>query len=80
MRNKFRENTSEIKIPLLSKAFTPPNQHILSFVYDVHPLSLKPVRVNGYFLFAEVRRKASTGARIPGLLASDFQPQFLGLT
>lgn len=53
MKNKFRENTSEIKITLMSKAFTPANQHITSFVYDTHPLSLKPVEVNGYILFAE---------------------------
>lgn len=53
MKNKFRENTSEIKITLMSKAFIPANQHIMSFVYDTHPLSLKPVELNGYIPFAE---------------------------
>lgn len=46
MKNKFRENTSEIKLTLMSKAFAPANQHIMSFVYDTHPLSLKPVELN----------------------------------
>lgn len=37
LRNKFRENTSEMKTPLMSKAFIPPNRHILSFLNDTHP-------------------------------------------
>ena len=54
-----------MKTSLMSQAFMAPNQHILSFVCDTHSPPPWNTGASAHTLFAEIKRKANTEARLP---------------